>query len=471
MMRMLDRVLPAATLLVSLALGAAQADACTTFQKVDGGTTLFCKSYDWGQGEGMVMVNKRGMEKKALLMDPADVQAVWTSKYASISFNQYGREMPQGGMNEAGLGVEVMVLGQTEYPPQDERPTVNELQRVQYCLDNSATIAGLSAGLPEIRPTKIQASLHYLACDATGACAAIEYIDGELALTTGDDLVVNTLTNSTYAASVEYLGQFVGFGGESPIPESAGSLDRFVRASALALQEATLPEPDEVFGILTSVSQGDYSKWNIVYDLTAGRMHWRTLTMPKIKWVDLAHFDLDCTSPVMLLDIDADLTGDVADAFEPYTMEANKALLDKTLGGMPGVTEIIIQIVAGYPDTQTCTLEEVVPEPMPEAQEADVISTEPDVVAEETVAEVLAPTPDVAAEADEVPEIAAQDATSAAVESEGKSGNGGCDAGGGAAPSTPLLLLVALALAALLVRGDRSRAEAGNGATPPWMRG
>ena len=445
-----------ATLVVQLALPLGNARACTTFMKEDGGAKLFCKSYDWDQSEGLVMVNKRGVAKTSLLMDLADENAVWTSKYASISFNQYGREMPQGGMNEAGLGIEVMVLGQTQYPPKDDRPVVNELQLVQYCLDNFATIAELAAGLPEIRPTKVQASLHYLACDATGACAAIEYIEGELVLTTGEGLQVNTLTNSTFAASVEYLGLFVGFGGELPIPESPGSLDRFVRASALALQEAELPEPDEVFSILAAVSQGDYSKWNIAYDLTVGRMYWRTLTNAKIKWVDLAHFDLDCTSPVMLLDIDADLEGDVADAFEPYTMEANKTLLQVTLGGMPGVSEMIIEIVAGYPDSQVCTLEEVVPEPMPEAPDADVVSPGPDLIDLETVMPdlTIAPdseaTPDVPAEA--IPQNAGVDSVEPAP---GKSSDSGCQTGTGGTPLASLLLLTALALA-LVSRRSRS---------------
>lgn len=273
-------------------------------------------------------------------------------------------------------------------------------------------------------------------------------------LTTDEDLVVNTLTNSTYSDSAAYLGQHVGFGGELPIPEGAGSLDRFVRASALAAQEATLPEPDEVFGILTAVSQGDYSKWNIVYDLTEGRVHWRTLAMSKIKSVELSYFDLDCTSPVMLLDIDADLEGDVADAFEPYTLEANKALIEKTLGGMPGVNEVIIQIVAGYPHTQTCTLGEPPQEPAPDHPKGDVVSPEPDASLQEAAAPDVPAPPDLSALPDEAGEAVPREIGSEAVEpAPEKAGGNGCRADGARAPPGALLLLIGAALALFAFRG------------------
>ena len=36
--------------------------------------------------------------------------AQWQSKYASVTFNQYGVELPTGGINEKGLVVEIMGL-------------------------------------------------------------------------------------------------------------------------------------------------------------------------------------------------------------------------------------------------------------------------------------------------------------------------------------------------------------------------
>jgi choloylglycine hydrolase len=81
-------------LLVALtAVAGREAVACTTFCYADGGTMVFGRNYDWNIGDGMVVVNKRNVFKHALV-EPAP--ATWTSKYGSITFNQYGREFPTG---------------------------------------------------------------------------------------------------------------------------------------------------------------------------------------------------------------------------------------------------------------------------------------------------------------------------------------------------------------------------------------
>jgi choloylglycine hydrolase len=56
-------------------------------------------------------------------------------------------------MNEAGLVVEIMWLKESEYPPPDEHPTVNELQWVQYQLDNFATVTEVAANAERLRKT------------------------------------------------------------------------------------------------------------------------------------------------------------------------------------------------------------------------------------------------------------------------------------------------------------------------------
>jgi len=97
--------------------------ACTTFCLKNRGEVLFGGNYDWMIGDGLVFVNKRGVAKQATV-EESEHQAQWVSKYGSVTFNQYGRENPMGGMNEAGLVVEVMWLAETEYPKEDARPTV-----------------------------------------------------------------------------------------------------------------------------------------------------------------------------------------------------------------------------------------------------------------------------------------------------------------------------------------------------------
>ena len=56
-----------------------------------------------------------------------------------------------GGMNEAGLVVETMMLEETEYPSPDSRPGIEILQWIQYQLDNFSTIEEVIASHSQIR--------------------------------------------------------------------------------------------------------------------------------------------------------------------------------------------------------------------------------------------------------------------------------------------------------------------------------
>jgi choloylglycine hydrolase len=136
------------------------------------------KSYDWSLGHGAVVANPRGLAKRALVSARGERPAEWVGRYASVTFNQYGREFPNGGMNEAGLVVEIMWLASSRTPPRDGRPVVNELQFIQYLLDTSATVDDVLRAATAVRVVPVHAKVHYLACDRHGACAALEHIGG-----------------------------------------------------------------------------------------------------------------------------------------------------------------------------------------------------------------------------------------------------------------------------------------------------
>ena len=48
------------------------ADACTTFMLERGGERVVGKSYDWYMGQGLVIINKSGVAKRALLAKSGD---------------------------------------------------------------------------------------------------------------------------------------------------------------------------------------------------------------------------------------------------------------------------------------------------------------------------------------------------------------------------------------------------------------
>ncbi|MGD1045060.1 MAG: hypothetical protein ABR936_07005 [Bacteroidota bacterium] len=82
-----------------------QTFGCTTFCLRDSINIVFGKNQDHIIGYGYLMINKRNVKKTAFFPYD-DISAGWISKYGSITFNQYGKENPIGGMNEAGLVVE-----------------------------------------------------------------------------------------------------------------------------------------------------------------------------------------------------------------------------------------------------------------------------------------------------------------------------------------------------------------------------
>ncbi len=82
--------------MILLPLIGSNAFSCTTFCFADKGQIVFSRNYDWEIGNGMLMINKRGMSKTAMLQED-EKAAKWVSKYGSLTFNQYGREFPTGG--------------------------------------------------------------------------------------------------------------------------------------------------------------------------------------------------------------------------------------------------------------------------------------------------------------------------------------------------------------------------------------
>ena len=308
------------------------------------GEVVVAKSYDWHMGQGLVMVNKRGVERSGLTFRPGDRPATWVSRYASVTFNQYGRDLPIGGMNEAGLTVEVLWLDDTRYAAADDRPVVTELGWVQMQLDLAASAAEVAAGADKVRIQSDFARVHYLACDRGGACVAVEVLDGKTVVSTG----ARALANDRYRDSAARLAQHRG---PTP-PDGRGLPERFMRASLLA----RAPTGDPVaaaFGVLSSVSQGDYSQWNIVYEPGRGRVSWRTRQSRTVKSLELGRFDLSCAAPVAVLDIDEPRAGDASARFVPYARDRNRALVAESLTSMR-VPDGTVERIAAHPDSDRC---------------------------------------------------------------------------------------------------------------------
>ena len=284
---------------------------------------MFGRNYDYGFGDGAVLLNPRGMQKRSLVdKSPAH----WTSRYGSLTFNQYGRDNPMGGVNERGLVVELMWLDETRYPEPDSRPAVATLEYIQYLLDNYATVEEALEGSKRIR-IGTRTPLHYLVADKSGDVATIEFLEGRRVVHRGDTLPNPVLANSTYEKSLEHLKGRQSQGAAGPAFTS-GSLDRFAQAAqrvaALERDKAT-QLVEKSFGILDEVKQSSHTKWQVVYDLPRGTVHWRTSANSERRAIRFDALDFACGN-ARILDIDEG-RGDVTAALAPYSPQANERMM------------------------------------------------------------------------------------------------------------------------------------------------
>jgi penicillin V acylase-like amidase (Ntn superfamily) len=274
--------------------------ACTTLAVKDGEAMMYGRSYDRGMRDALIFVNKINVNKQAQVFGNA---AKWTSKYASITFNQYGQDFPLGGMNEKGLIIEVMILKpEMTYSPEN-KPEVNETQWVQYQLDTAASLGEVINNIPELAIAPTSVNLHYLVCD-TKSCATIEFENNNPVIHKGDSLgvlvdgkfvPVRALSNSPYQSSIKALKKYSGFGGDKPEPGPAYlatkegprklSIHRFINAAyqAKKLEAEAAAKPgsitvDKVFEALNWVAKPDKdTQFQIVYDQKNKAIHWKNV--------------------------------------------------------------------------------------------------------------------------------------------------------------------------------------------------
>jgi choloylglycine hydrolase len=300
----------------------------------------------------MLVVNKRGVSKVAFV-EPPNSPARWTSRYGSLTFNQFGREFPSGGMNEAGLVIELMWLDAAKYPKPDSRPAVGVLEWIQYQLDNFATAAEVTASAEKVRIAS-QTPLHYLVADRAGGCAAVEFLEGKLVAHSGPTLPVAALTNDTYESSLAYLRDRERRGARE-LPAGSGSLERFVRAASLvraAERRNTGSAVDDAFRVLESAANPGWTQWSIAYDLSKLWVRFRTKANPKVRSVALSSFDLSCGTPVRTVDLDADPR-----RFADYSPKANRALIEKSYRSVDflrATPAAELDAAAAHPDSTSC---------------------------------------------------------------------------------------------------------------------
>jgi choloylglycine hydrolase len=335
--------------------------ACTAFCIENGDSPIIGKNQDWHFGEGMIVVNKRNQTKTAFTFPGESTYnlATWTSKYGSITFVQYGRESAFSGMNEAGLTVSILALDQTEYPKYDSRPSIGKSQYIQFILDNYKTIDEIIQSDRIIRLRNDQSRSHFFVVDSSGASLSIEFLNGKTVFHYGKTMPVEVMANDPYEQCINSYKDWFKLQGQP----YESSMNRFARAVSMVTKATNLQfvnSADAVkyaFNILDSVRQNHSStptKFQIVYDPKERMIYFKSYRNTKLRYFSIDGFDYSSQSVSKVLDLNADLKGDVTSDFIDYTTEINEALIKKAweeLSGGGNIDLPALTQMSHYPET------------------------------------------------------------------------------------------------------------------------
>ena len=315
-----------ATALVVVFGGREAIGDCSSLVLHNDGQVIFGCNYDRISNDpGLVFIHKRGLVKTGFSPSTTGTIAQWTARYASIAFSLAGYQQAWGGMNERGLTFSTMSLSETENPPPDQRPPLEWLWP-QYVLDTCETVDDVIATDALVRTSTVD---HYLVADRNGGVAVIEFLDGRMVVHTGAGLCAPVLTNSVYANACETWEFLRSTGNYSQVSDST---QRFcLAADRVAAFSGTTTEAavNYAFATLRAIYRdASYTRWSIVYDTANLRVYFKTQTNPAVRWVDLMAFDLRCGRPTMMLEVNADLEGDVSGEFTEYDSDVNRALME-----------------------------------------------------------------------------------------------------------------------------------------------
>ena len=303
------------TILLALCLSAVETNACLTFCLNFEKKIIYGRNFDWDIDVGSLFVNQRNIRKTAFVRPPAKPVS-WISKYGSITFNQFSKDVPIGGMNEEGLVIESLVTN-AEHSPLDKRKAINELQWIQYHLDSCRTIEEVIQSAKKVRISLYAVKLHYFISDYSGRSAVIEFIDGKLVTKTAENLPIKILANRNYDEELKSI---------------SSQKSRFTRASHMIEKYNGLQDPIEYsFTVLDEVSQGEYTKWQVVYNISQRQIYFRTLRNSKIKLVNLSDFNFDNIKETLMLDVNLNAEDSISEQFTKYTAQLNDEMINASL--------------------------------------------------------------------------------------------------------------------------------------------
>jgi len=114
---------------------------------------------------------------------------------------------------------------------------------------------------------------------------------------------------------------------------------------------------DQSFDILNKVSQSDYTKWSIVYDISDKKIYFKTEKFQQVKSVSFSFFNFSCNTASKVLDMNRAEQGNMSTYFANYSTTTNNLILEKTIKQSSPPLEISheeIEAIKSHPDTIHC---------------------------------------------------------------------------------------------------------------------
>ncbi len=340
--------------LLLLSLSIQTAYPCTIFSLHTNNQQWVGRTFDWSYGHANIHTNKRNVTKTSVRLLPTDVPSTWTSKFGSVTFTQFGKEFPTGGMNEAGMMIDALELKSSIYLPPDSKASFNELQFIQFVLDNYSSVEELAKDLVDIRLAPVGSKLHYFTCDIRN-CMTIEYVGGKLVTHLSGTLPISGLANNNYDEHLDYTKDFISFGGTKPIVlDSKDSLDRFTRSNYNAkFIDQQNDKIQSLFSWLDDLGSVN-NRWQLIYNQDEKTISFRVKNkFDKQRLIDLKKFDFDCHTPTQFFDVDSDFEGSINSAFVDFDLKANFDMIKKSVQ-MQKLPPQLADRLAIYPNETKC---------------------------------------------------------------------------------------------------------------------
>jgi len=288
-------------------------------------SVYLAKNFDWTYSNGYVIKNLRNIAKRAFTGFTNNPVA-WTSRYGSISFNQNGKEMPYGGINEKGLAVEMLWLDYTEYKLDTNLPMLNELEWIQYQLDNYSTVDEVLQNLDQFSVYPLKGKIHYIVADAEGKSVVIEHLGGKINYESLETNQCQAITNYDLTTSKNWFTNkenakkgnvthalFRYF----KLQENIERRDFVKMLSAQTAMDVL----DEV-----AIKKGEFkTQWSIVYDLKKRLIYFKSAEEKTLKHI--AFNELDFNQHIQAIDVNTTGKGSVHTRMGDYTQGTNMQLI------------------------------------------------------------------------------------------------------------------------------------------------